>query len=210
MVFPLVAGGWPRADEPCPRWPLGVTHHESPPRGRCARDEIAFLTDGMAGIVHQHCERIGEDGRCFVKGTCWGSISRERGVCAGMAMNPGCPPDSAARNTRRADRAASPSRWWSLRTRRRRPRTPSDPRYASSPTRCVPGPALSSPPGRAPRAPPPRTAPRQPRIQSRSRARTGVMTFRCQPLQVLIEIHPSMEDLDDFERVRFLAQDQEM
>jgi hypothetical protein len=33
---------------------------------------------------------------------------------------------------------------------------------------------------------------------------------RCQPLQVLIEIHPSMEDFDDFERVRLLAQDQEM
>ena len=132
------------------------------------------------------------------------------GTARGRAAGPGCPPDSAARSTRRAARAASPSRWRSLRTRRRRPRTPSDSRYASNPTRCVPGPAPSSPPGQAPRTPPPRTAPRQPRIQSRSKARTGVMTFRCQPLQVLIEIHPSMEDFDDFERVRFLAQDQEM
>ena len=49
-----------------------------------------------------------------------------------------------------------------------------------------------------------------PRTQSRSRARTGVMTFLCQPLQVFIETHPSMEDFDDFERVRLLAQDQEM
>ena len=48
------------------------------------------------------------------------------------------------------------------------------------------------------------------RTQSQSRARTGVMTFLCQPLQVLIEIHPSMEDFDDFERVRFLAQNQEV
>ena len=29
---------------------------------------MAFLTDGMVGIVHQHCERVGEDGRCLVKG----------------------------------------------------------------------------------------------------------------------------------------------
>lgn len=36
------------------------------------------------------------------------------------------------------------------------------------------------------------------------------MTFPCQPLQMLVEIHPSMEDFDDFERVPFLAQDQEM
>ena len=43
-----------------------------------------------------------------------------------------------------------------------------------------------------------------------SRARTGEMILLCQPLQVLIEIHPSMEDFDDFERVRLLAQDQEM
>ena len=48
-------------------------------------------------------------------------------------------------------RAASPSRWWSLRRRRRRPRIPLDPRYASNPTRCVPGPAPSCLPGGAPR-----------------------------------------------------------
>ena len=29
---------------------------------------MAFLTDGMVGIVHQHCERVGEDGRCLVRG----------------------------------------------------------------------------------------------------------------------------------------------
>ena len=27
------------------------------------------------------------------------------------------------------------------------------------------------------------------------------MTFLCQPLQVLIEIHPSMENFDDFKRL---------
>ena len=29
---------------------------------------MGFLTDEMVEIVHQHCERVSEDGRCLVKG----------------------------------------------------------------------------------------------------------------------------------------------